>query len=99
MRKSSYAIKYIYDGPHAADFNTVDLCLNLLLTLFGFFPGIAHALYLFMRHKHWPGVLRFDAAFARILEAAEALVLQLISQLFAVHPPQQPYQPQQQPQQ
>ena len=35
----SYAIKYIYGGPHAADFTTMDLCLNLMLTLLGFVPG------------------------------------------------------------
>lgn len=45
------AVKYIYVGPNAADFTTWDLILNTMLSLMGWFPGVVHALWLFMRHK------------------------------------------------
>ncbi len=35
----SYAVKYIYAGPHEADLLSPDMCINILLTLMGFFPG------------------------------------------------------------
>ncbi|EFJ42813.1 hypothetical protein VOLCADRAFT_119285 [Volvox carteri f. nagariensis] len=70
----SYAIKHIYVGPAAADFTDVDLCLNLFLTLFGFMPGIAHALYLFARHKGWGAALAMDAAFVWLLLLLEGVV-------------------------
>ncbi|KAG2498092.1 hypothetical protein HYH03_003850 [Edaphochlamys debaryana] len=56
-----YAIKFIYDGPLAADFNTLDLALNLLLTLCCFVPGVCHALYLFGRYKGVALCLALDA--------------------------------------
>ncbi|PNW85655.1 hypothetical protein CHLRE_03g196700v5 [Chlamydomonas reinhardtii] len=66
----SYAVKYIYGGPHAADFITMDLCLNLMLTLLGFVPGQLHAVYLLARHKR-----------LRLALAMEMLVLQAMQLL------------------
>lgn len=40
----SYAVKYIYAGPHEADLLSPDMCINILLTLMGFFPGGSAAL-------------------------------------------------------
>ncbi|GIL86711.1 hypothetical protein Vretimale_19805 [Volvox reticuliferus] len=73
----SYAIKYIYVGPAAADFADVELCLNLLFTLLGFVPGIAHALYLFARHKGWGSALAMDSALVWLLLLTEAVVVRL----------------------
>ncbi|KAG2442294.1 hypothetical protein HXX76_002380 [Chlamydomonas incerta] len=73
-----YAIKYVYGGPHAADFTTMDLCLNLMLTLLGFVPGQLHALYLLARHKRWRMALAIELLMLQLLLLAEAAGIWLL---------------------
>ncbi|GLC38069.1 plasma membrane proteolipid Pmp3 [Pleodorina starrii] len=74
----SYAVKHIYVGPAAADSMNFDLVVNLFLTLCGFVPGIAHALYLFARYNGWGVALVMNSSLVWLLLLAEGIAVRLL---------------------